>query len=132
MSTAAPLNIDSEEQLYGGSTTAFHDSDIKRQSHRCEYRKSLKERWRISPLSFQILMYFTAHHQGTAQEVMAYIEPEFASHRSCTLRYVQEVLRTAAVNGLLTQSPLKGKGEVEAELYQATPEQRDLIASYIT
>ena len=56
------------------------------------------------PLNYAILLYFTEHTEGDADEIIEALKPEYEKYRNFKKPAVIESLMTAKENGLLEES----------------------------
>ncbi|MFM9414321.1 hypothetical protein ACKQTC_08060 [Peptococcus simiae] len=84
------------------------------------------------PLNYAIINYFVHFDEGTADDVMRKLSPDYSNYRSFCRSSIIETLMTARNNNLLEEVryELDEAGKLQI-YYRATPNQRHTITSYI-
>ena len=87
------------------------------------------------PLNFAILLYFTKHEEGDADQIMEELRPEYGSYRAFRKKGVIESLMTSKENGILEEVRSELAGDEEQEelrvWYRLTDYGRDLIKRFL-
>jgi DNA-binding PadR family transcriptional regulator len=84
------------------------------------------------PLNYAILLYFTNHAEGDADEVMTALASEYSSYRTFKKPAVIEALMTAKENGILDESRVELDGDGELKVwYQLADEGAKLIKRFL-
>lgn len=84
------------------------------------------------PLNYAIINYFVQFDEGTVDDVMQILSPNYGKYRSFCRSSIIETLMTAKNNNLLeeTRYELDEMGRLQI-YYRATPNQRNTITFYI-
>ncbi len=84
------------------------------------------------PLNLAIIKYFTTVKEGCAEDVMNSLESEYGSYRAFNRHCIEDAIKTAKENGLLSETKVgRYSDESLCVYYNADENQRRVINGYI-
>ena len=84
------------------------------------------------PLNYAILLYFTKHEEGDADEIIEELQPEYGHYRAFKRPAVIESLMTAKENGILEEVRTElAEGNVLRVWFRLTEYGKELIEKFL-